>query len=186
MHVTRAWHCLQMSCSDWCVTTECETQCSPTFNPSVCPVSFAITVERMDVEPIPKKPHPKNPSVKSMAPPAPRECNQPARSVLHRKQSAHRAAQRSALHRNQLAAHRSAHRIPCIATHYIASCAAQRTARMQPARAQRIASQTIRAPKTSPPRIARRAGFVWFVVLTFPKFNLYTLRIAILSCFHLF
>jgi hypothetical protein len=36
---------------------------------------------------------------------APRECNQPARSALHRKQSAHRAAQRSALHRNQLAAH---------------------------------------------------------------------------------
>jgi hypothetical protein len=28
---------------------------------------------------------------------------------------------------------------------------------MQPARAQRIASQTIRAPTTSPPRIARRA-----------------------------
>jgi hypothetical protein len=26
------------------------------------------------------------------------------------------------------------------------------------------------------------SGFVWFVVLTFPKFNLYTLRIAILSC----
>jgi hypothetical protein len=122
---------------------------------------------------------------------------------LHRKQSAHRAAQRSALHRNQLAAHRSAHRIPCIAAHYIASCAAQRTARMQPARAQRIASQTIRAPKTSPLRIARRArcaspaapaehlqlctrfevlcaGFVWFVVLTFPKFNLYTFLIQIL------
>jgi hypothetical protein len=33
-----------------------------------------------------------------MAPPAPRECNQPARSALHRKQSAHRAAQRSAAH----------------------------------------------------------------------------------------
>jgi hypothetical protein len=28
------------------------------------------------------------------------------------------------------------------------------------------------------------SGFVWFVVLTFPKFNLYTLRIAILSCVH--
>jgi hypothetical protein len=83
----------------------------------------------------PKKPHPKNPSVKSMAPPAPRECNQPARSALHRKQSAHRAAQRSALHRNQLAAHRPAHRIPCIAAHCIASCASHRTARMQPARA---------------------------------------------------
>jgi hypothetical protein len=99
-----------------------------------------------------------------MAPPAPRECNQPARSVLHRKQSAHRAAQRSALHRNQLAAHRSAYRIPCIAAHCIASCAAQRTARMQPARAQRIASQTIRAPTTSPPRWAegwiKTKGFV--------------------------
>ena len=96
--------------------------------------------------------HPTHPSVKSMAPPAPRECNQPARSVLHRKQSAHRPALR----------------IPCIAAHCIAtssqhigpriaSCAAQRTARMQPARAQRIASQTIRAPTTNPPRIARRA-----------------------------
>ena len=92
-----------------------------------------------------------------MAPPAPRECNQPARSVLHRKQSAHRAAQRSALHRNQFAAHRLAHRIPCIAAHCIASCTSPRTARMQPARAQRIASQTIRAPTTSPPRIAHRA-----------------------------
>jgi hypothetical protein len=120
----------------------------------------------------PKKPHPKNPSVKSMAPPAPRECNQPAqriasqtirashpvhRSALHRIlcSAAHRAnatSPRSVLHRKQ-----SAHRIPCIAAHYIASCAAQRTARMQPARAQRIASQTIRAPKTSPLRIARRA-----------------------------
>ena len=53
---------------------------------------------------------------KSMAPPAPRECNQPARSALHR--------------------------IPCSAAHYIASRTAQRTARMQPARAQRIESQT--------------------------------------------
>jgi hypothetical protein len=33
------------------------------------------------------------------AQPAPRECNQPARSALHRKQSARRATQRSALHR---------------------------------------------------------------------------------------
>jgi hypothetical protein len=58
---------------------------------------------------------------KSMASPAPRECNQPARSALHRKQSAHRAAQRSALHRSQLAAHRPAHRIPCSAAHCIAT-----------------------------------------------------------------
>jgi hypothetical protein len=50
-----------------------------------------------------------------MAPPAPRECNQPARSALHRNQlAAHCIANnprecnqpaRSALHRNQLAAH---------------------------------------------------------------------------------
>jgi hypothetical protein len=133
---------------------------------------------------------------------------------LHRKQSAHRAAQRSALHRNQLAAHRSAHRIPCIAAHYIASCAAQRTARMQPARAKArgfiktlfLAHCIANNPRTEnqpathrpprPLRIARRtahtshlqlctrfavlcAGFVWFVVLTFPKFNLYTFLIQI-------
>jgi hypothetical protein len=39
------------------------------------------------------------------------------RSALHRKQSAHRAAQRSALHRNQLATHRPAHRILYSAAH---------------------------------------------------------------------
>jgi hypothetical protein len=129
---------------------------------------------------------------------AQRIASQPARSALHRKQSAHRAAQRSALPRIL----------------YITSHRANATAR-----AQRIASQTIRANATSPRiannprtdnqpathrpprplRIIRRtantshlqlctsfavlcAGFVWFVVLTFPKFNLYTLRIAILSC----
>jgi hypothetical protein len=56
--------------------------------------------------------------------------------ALHRKQSAHRAAQRSAAqrsaeYRNQLAAHRSTlsalYRTPCIAAHYAASRAAQRT-----------------------------------------------------------
>jgi hypothetical protein len=57
----------------------------PTFNPSVCPVT---TVERMDVEPNPKKNHPKNPSVKSMAPPAPCECNQLA-GALHQKVTFH-------------------------------------------------------------------------------------------------
>ena len=80
-------------------------------------------------------PHPKNPSVKSMAPPAPRECNQPARSALHRKQSAHRAAQRSALHRNQLAAHCIANNPRTVqrsAAHCLASCTSPRTARMQP------------------------------------------------------
>ena len=54
----------------------------------------------------PKKNHPQNPSVKSMVPPAPRECHQPARSALHRKQfAAHRPAQRIGL------------RIPCITAH---------------------------------------------------------------------
>ncbi len=100
-----------------------------------------------------------------MVQPAPRECNQPARSALHC--------------------------FPCIAA---------RTQRMASHPAQRIASQTIRAPITSLPRIARRAlrtprtcssahalrstcrSFIWFVVLTFPKFNLYTSRIAMLVC----
>jgi hypothetical protein len=56
-----------------------------------------------------------------MAPPAPRESNQPARSASHHKQSTHRTSQRSVLHRNQFAAHRPAHRIPCIASHCIAN-----------------------------------------------------------------
>jgi hypothetical protein len=55
-----------------------------------------------------------------MVPPAPRECNQPARSVLHR---------------NHFAAHRPALRIPCIAAHYIAN---------NPRTVQRIASQPAR------------------------------------------
>jgi hypothetical protein len=94
----------------------------------------------------PKKTHPKNPSVKSMAPPAPRECNQPARSVLHRKQSAHRPALR----------------IPCIAAHCIAtssqhigpriaSCAAQRIA-LHPV--QRSAPRECNQPARIGPRIA--------------------------------
>jgi hypothetical protein len=41
-----------------------------------------------------------------MVPPAPRECNQPARSALHRNQFAHRAAQQ-----------RIGLRIPCITAH---------------------------------------------------------------------
>jgi hypothetical protein len=94
-----------------------------------------------------------------MAPPAPRECNQPACSTIdpsfivltetkfhciaNNPRTVQRsAAQPSALHRNQLAAHRPAHRIPCNAAHCIASCAAQRTVRMQPARVQRIASES--------------------------------------------
>jgi hypothetical protein len=52
---------------------------------------------------------------------------------------------------------------------------------MQPARRAR------RTAHTSHLQLCTRfavlcAGFVWFVVLTFPKFNLYTLRIAFLSC----
>jgi hypothetical protein len=60
---------------------------------------------------------------------------------------------------------------------------------MQPARRARRARRTRRASPshTSHLQICMRfavlcAGFVWFVVLTFPKFNLYTLRIAISSC----
>ena len=92
----------------------------------------------------PKKNHPQNPSVKSMVPPAPRECNQPACA-------AHCIAN-------------SSQRIDLRSASACASRASQRTARMQPARAHRIASQTIRAPCsappapiTSPPRIARSA-----------------------------
>jgi hypothetical protein len=55
-----------------------------------------------------------------MAPPAPRECNQPARIALHR---------------NQFAAHRPSHRIPCIA-----SRAAQRANATSPRATHRIAN----------------------------------------------
>jgi hypothetical protein len=112
-----------------------------------------------------------------MVPPAPRECNQPARSASHRKQSTHRAVQRIGLripcitaHRANATSPRAAHLIannPRTVQRSASACASrasQRTARMQPARAQRIASQTIRAPCsappapiTSPPRIARSA-----------------------------
>jgi hypothetical protein len=91
---------------------------------------------------------------------------------------------RSALHRNQLATHRPAHRILYSAAH------------RANATSPRIANnpRTDNQPAThSPPRHTSHlqlctrfavlcAGFVWFVVLTFPKFNLYTLQIAILSC----
>jgi hypothetical protein len=108
-----------------------------------------------------------------MAPPAPRECNQPARSALHR---------------NQFAAHRLAHRIPYSAAHCIATSSQRIGSRIASRAAQRIAShpvhrsalhrilysaahranatsprasarasQTIRAPTTNPPRIAHRA-----------------------------
>ena len=80
---------------------------------------------------------------------APRECNQPARSALHRKQSAHRAAHRP---------HRQTARRALHAAHL--------------------------APAALRPRFAVLcAGFVWFVVLTFPKFNLYTSRIEFSLCF---
>jgi hypothetical protein len=175
----------------------------PTFNPSVCPVT---TVERMDVEPNPKNPTLKIPPSKAWR--RLHRANATSPLAAHCIANNPRTVQRSAAQRNQLAAHRPAYRIPCIAAHCIASCAAQRTARMQPARAQRIASQTIRAPcsappaqTTSPPRIARRArrtprtcssahalrstlrSFIWFVGLTFPKFNLYTSRIEFSLCF---
>jgi hypothetical protein len=66
-----------------------------------------------------------------MAPPAPRECNQPARIALYR--------------------------TPCIAAHYIASRTSQRTARMQPTRVQRIVSHPVQRSalhRNQPARIA--------------------------------
>ena len=107
-----------------------------------------------------------------MVPPAPRECNQPACSVLHRKQSAHR---------NQLAAPVSAHATATSSPRLYLRMQLQPARRAQPARAHR------RARRASPSQLCTRfavlcAGFIWFVVLTFPKFNLYTLRMAILSC----
>jgi hypothetical protein len=152
----------------------------PSLHPSLRNVAKLIRRRRISLK---RDNHPKNPSVRSL-----HRANATSPRAAHCIANNPRAVQRSA-------------------AHCIASCTAQRTARMQPARAQRIASQTIRAPKTSPPRIARRtrcassaarrtphtcsactrfavlcAGFVWFVVLNFPKFNLYTLRIAFLSC----
>jgi hypothetical protein len=107
-----------------------------------------------------------------MAPPAPRECNQPARSALHRNQfAAHRLAHRipcSAAH--CIAPVRSAslaHRIPCSAAHCLASRASQRIASHpvqrsaprecnQPARSAAHRKQSAHRT-TSPPRIAHRA-----------------------------
>jgi hypothetical protein len=105
---------------------------------------------------------------------------------------------RSALHRNQLATHRPAHRILCSAAH--------RANATSPRAAHCIANnpRTDNQPATHrPPRplcIARRtahtshmqfctrfavlcAGFVWFVVLTFPKFNLYTFELQFCHVF---
>jgi hypothetical protein len=107
---------------------------------------------------------------KSMVPPAPQsqglyktfgfsEYNQPARSASQTIRAPCSAAQRSAAYRNQLAAHRSArsalYRTPCSAAHYIASRAAQRTARMQPARRACICAcngNQLAAPASAPAR----------------------------------
>jgi hypothetical protein len=67
-----------------------------------------------------------------MAPPAPRECNQPARSALHRNQFA-------------------AHRIPCSAAHCLASRASQRIASHP---VQRSAPRECNQPARIGPRIA--------------------------------
>jgi hypothetical protein len=113
---------------------------------------------------------------------------------------------RSAAHCIATSLHRIGSRIASRASQRIALHPVQRSAPRecnQPARiGQRIANnpRTNNQPATHRPlRIACRtahtshlqlctrfavlcAGFVWFVVLTFPKFNLYTLRIANLSC----
>jgi hypothetical protein len=81
-----------------------------------------------------------------MVPPAPRECNQPVRSALHRKQSAHRAAQRSALHRNQLAAHcitNNPRTVQCITAHCIATSSQHIGPRIASRASQRIASHPV-------------------------------------------
>ena len=83
---------------------------------------------------------------------------------------------------------------PARAAHCIASRAAHRIAN-NPRTVQRAARTDNQPAAHRPQRTARTshlqhctrfavlcAGFVWFVVLTFPKFNLYTLRIANLSC----
>jgi hypothetical protein len=139
-----------------------------------------------------------------MAPTAPRECNQPARSVLHRKQSAHRAPC-SAAHCIATSSQGIGSRIASRALQRIASHPVQRSAPRECNQPARIGPRIANNPRTNnqpathrPPRIACRtahtshlqlctrfavlcAGFVLFVVLTFPKFNLNTLRIAFSS-----
>jgi hypothetical protein len=117
--------------------------------------------------------------------------------------------QRSAAHCIATSSQRIGSRIASRASQRIASHPVQRSAPRecnQPARSALHRKQSAHrqparhaSPMPRPLRIARRtahtshlqlctrfavlcAGFVWFVVLTFPKFNLYTLRIAILSC----
>jgi hypothetical protein len=91
-----------------------------------------------------------------MATPAPRECNQPARNALHRKQSAHgatirtpcSAAQRIASQPARSASARASHPVHRIALHRILYSTAHRANATSP-----TASQTIRTPTTSPPHI---------------------------------
>ena len=119
-----------------------------------------------------------------MAPTAPRECNQPthhANLTSPRASSSHRIVSHP-VH------HRALHHIPYIATHrsnatspHAAHCIANNP-RIGPHQPQHITTTHL-APASLRTRFAVLcAGFVWFVVPTFPKFNLYTSRIAILSC----
>jgi hypothetical protein len=139
-----------------------------------------------------------------MSPPAPRECNQPAQRIASQTIRAPcSAAQRIASQPARSASVRASHPVLRSALHRILCSAAHRANATSPRAAHCIANnpRTENQPVTHrPPRplcIARRtahtshlqlctrftvlcAGFVWFVVLTFPKFNLYTFLIQIL------
>jgi hypothetical protein len=117
--------------------------------------------------------------------------------------------QRSAAHCIATSSQRICSRIASLASQRIALHPVQRCAPRECNQPARIGPRIANNPRTNnqpathhpprPLRIIRRtahtshlqlctrfavlcAGFVWFVVLTFPKFNLYTLRIANLSC----
>jgi hypothetical protein len=96
-------------------------------SPPICPYlgNVAKLIRRRRIS-LKRDNHPKNPSVKSMAPLAPRECNQPARSALHRKQSAHRAAQRTARMQPTRVQRIVSHPVQCSALHHILCSTAHR------------------------------------------------------------
>jgi hypothetical protein len=130
---------------------------------------------------------------------------QPARAaycIANNPRTVHSAAQRIASQPARSASVRASHPVHRSALHRILCSAAHRANATSPRAAHCIANnpRTENQPATHRPprplRIARRtahtshlqlctrfavlcAGFVWFVVLTFPKFNLYTFLIQI-------
>jgi hypothetical protein len=104
-----------------------------------------------------------------MAPTAPRECNQPTRSVLHRKQSAHRANATS-----PRAAHCIANNprtVQCSAAHCIATNSQHIGPRIASRASQRIASHPVHrlAPRECN-QPARSAYSQWKIYRTMPTF----------------